>query len=87
MLGRTVISDLIFKIALLFCEKLEEKIFILTGNKKFIKKFKVTRPFDFINQLRFLLKNKKNKYSKITSISSAIEVMRIIKNSLKLKYV
>ena len=67
-------------------KKLEEKIFTLIENKKFIKKFKVTRPFDFINQLRFLLKNKKNKYSKITSISSAIEVMRFIKNSLKLKH-
>ncbi|MDB3995616.1 Gfo/Idh/MocA family oxidoreductase [Candidatus Pelagibacter sp.] len=68
-------------------KNLEEKITFLSKKKCFIKKFKVTRPSDFINQLKILLKNKKNLHSRITSINSAIEVMKIIKDVLKLKYV
>jgi len=68
-------------------EKSQENTSLLK-NKKIIKKnFSITRPLDFINQLKFLLKKNKPSIKNITGINSAIDVMELIKNIFKKKYV
>jgi len=68
-------------------KKCQENI-ILSKNKKNSKKnFSISRPLDFINQLKILLKRNKPSVKNITGINSAIEVMEVIKNIFKTKHV
>ena len=64
-------------------EKNLEKIKIIKNNTTYYD-FKITRPDDFINQMKYLLLNKKNN-GKIADIriESAIEVMSILKKIFK----
>tara|TARA_B100000579_G_scaffold420009_1_gene419236 strand:+ start:2372 stop:3397 length:1026 start_codon:yes stop_codon:yes gene_type:complete len=68
-------------------KKKEEKISIFKEKKVITKKFLISRPFDFINQLKILLINKKNSITNITKIESAITVMKIMKNIFQKKHV
>ena len=64
-------------------EKNLEKIKII-NNKTIDHDFKITRPDDFINQMRYLLlSNKNNSKIKDIKIESAIEVMNILKKIFK----
>lgn len=68
-------------------KKSQENISLSKGRKILKNNFLISRPLDFINQLKILLKKNNSSIKNITTINSAIEVMEVIKSIFKKKYV